>query len=390
METRDATHGGPWVEAARGIAAGLPAQADAIEEGRRLPPGVAAALREAGLLRLCAPRSVGGPEAHPWTVVEVLEALARGDGSAAWCAMIASTTSVLAGYLDGEAAKRVFGSPDAVVGGVFAPRGRAVREPGGYRMTGRWSFASGCQHASWLLGGCLVEGDAGPELVDGRPDVRLLLFPAEQAEILDTWDVSGMRGTGSHDIAVSDLAVPGSHAVSMIGDRPRETGALYGFPVFGLLAVGIAGVGLGLARRAIDELAELATRKTPTLGRRRLADRGLTQSRVAEAEAGLGSARSWLRERVGAAFAEAEGGEALGLETRARLRLAASHAVKASIEAVDSMWRLAGGSSIYATSPLERVWRDAHVVGQHMMVAEPTLELTGRVLLGVETDTSTL
>ena len=231
----------------------------------------------------------------------------------------------------------------------------------------------------------------GPETTpEGRPDVRLMLFPAEAAEIVDTWDVAGLCGTGSHDVAVRDLAVPEAHAVSMISDAPREAGALYAFPVFGLLAVGVAGVALGLGRRALDELTGLAAHKTPTLARRRLADRGLTQGRVADAEARLASARAWLRDVIHAAHDDAGGGSPLGLEPRARLRLAASHAVRSATEAVDAMWRLGGGSTIYAGSPLQRVWRDVSVLGQHVMVAEPTFELAGRVLLGVETDTSTL
>jgi alkylation response protein AidB-like acyl-CoA dehydrogenase len=392
---------------AEAAAEALRRESDRIEAARTLPSEVVDALVRGGFTRLCVPRSLGGPELHPAQLLQVLESLAAGDASAGWCAMIASTSSVLAAWLEPEVARLVYGPPDAISGGVFAPRGVAKRVAGGFRVSGRWAFASGCSHCAWLMGGCFVEGEAGREATagggreatagggreataGGAPDIRLLLFPREEAKILDTWDVVGLSGTGSHDIEVRDLFVPEGRDVSLLADRPRERGPLYAFPVFGLLAVGVAAVGLGVARRAIAELSELARAKTPALGRRRLAERALTQARVAGAEAELAAARAGLAAAIDVGWRAASAGGAIPLAERARLRLAATFAARASARVASAMYDLGGGSSIYRASALQRCLRDAHVVTQHAMVGEGTYELAGRVLLGLEGDTSQL
>jgi alkylation response protein AidB-like acyl-CoA dehydrogenase len=365
---------------------------DEIERARRLPEPFVRAFDEAGLFRLCVPRSLGGPELPLTELVRVLETLAAGDASAAWCAMIASTTSALAAWLEPAAACELFTAPHAVSGGVFAPSGRARRVAGGFQTDGRWSFGSGCQHCTTLLGGCIVMGEGGPQLIaDGkRPDIRLLFFPASEVEILDTWHVAGLAGTGSHDIAVRDLFVPDAHAVSLISDVPREAGVLYRFPVFGLLAVGVASVSLGIARRAIDELKSLATRKTPVLAQRRLAERGTAQTAVAEAEGALGGARSFLLATIEEVWAGVAAGSPVGLTERARVRIAAATAVRGAARAVDLMYELGGGSSIYQSSPLQRCFRDVHVITQHASVSAASLELAGRALLSIDGDYSVL
>lgn len=362
-----------------------------IERARRLPDPFVRAFEEAGLFRLCLPRSLGGPELPLADLVRVLETLAAGDAAAAWCAMIASTTSALAAWLEPAAAREIFSSPGAVTGGVFAPSGRAQRTDGGFRVSGRWSFGSGCQHCTSLLGGAVVVNDTGPELsAQGRPDIRLCFFPADEVEILDTWHVSGLMGTGSHDLAVRDRFVPDAHTVSLLSDVPRESGPLYRFPVFGLLAAGVASVALGIARRAIDELVALAAKKTPALAQRRLAERGTAQVAVARAEGALGGARSLLLATITDVWRRAEGGDGVTLADRARVRIAAAHAVGEAARAVDGMYELGGGSAIYQSSPLQRCFRDVHVVTQHASVAVGSLELAGRVLLGVDADHSLL
>jgi len=312
--------------------------------------------------------------------------------SAGWSAMIGATSGVAAAYLPIDAAREIYGErQDVVTGGVFAPSGRANAVDGGYRVTGRWPFASGCEHCAWLMGGSVVVENGAPRLLpSGMPDSRLMLFPATEARIIDTWTVSGLRGTGSHDIAVDDVFVPASRSLSLITDRPRERGPLYAFPVFGLLALGIAGVALGIARRAIDELARVAAGKTPTGSRRVLAERSVVQAQVAEAEAGLGSARAFVFETVESAWQAAKAEGVLDVRRRALLRLSATHATLAAARTVDLMYHAGGGTAVYATSPLQRQFRDIHVVTQHMMVAPATLELVGRILLGLEADTSML
>ena len=373
------------------IAPTLRAASDRIESARSLPPDVVDVLVREGFMRLCVPRSLGGPELHPAELVATLEALAEADGSAGWCAMIASTSSVLAAYLPPDTAKLVYGEAGAVSGGVFAPRGIAIRTNGGFRVSGRWAFASGCTHCTWLMGGCFVEGPAGRETIGGGvPDIRLLLFPREEAKILDTWDVAGLAGTGSHDIEVRDLFVPEGRDVSLLGDRPRETGALYAIPPFALLSVGVAAVGLGIARRAIGELAALARAKTPSFGRKSLAERPQTQSRVAETVAELAAARAGVLAAVDGAWRAATLGRALPLPERAALRASSTYAVRAAARVTAAMYDLGGGSAIYRSSALQRCLRDAHVVKQHAMVGEGIFEVAGRVLLGVDGDTSLL
>jgi alkylation response protein AidB-like acyl-CoA dehydrogenase len=378
------------LDAARALAPRLRAAAADTESARRLAPDLVAAMAEAGLFRLCVPAALGGGEVDAATLVTVLEELGRADGAAGWCAMIAATSGVVAAYLPRAVAEQIYGRPNAISGGVFAPSGTATAVDGGYRVSGRWAFASGCQHCTWLMGGCVILDQGKPRLLpSGAPDARMMLFPSSAATVVDTWTVAGMCGTGSHDIAVTDLVVAADHSVSLVTDAPSATGALYRFPVFGLLALGIAGVALGIGRAALDAVATLAGAKKPAGGRRLLRERPAIQAQVAEAEATLGAARAFLFDVVCDATRAAEAG-ALTLDTRARLRLAATHAVTSAARVVDVAYTAGGGTAIYATSPLQRCFRDIHVVTQHMMVAQPTLELVGRVLLGVETDTAML
>jgi alkylation response protein AidB-like acyl-CoA dehydrogenase len=372
------------IEAVRALAPDVRAQSERIERDRRLPLDLVRSLARIGVFRLCVPRALGGAEAEPATLLAVLEELSRADGSTGWCAMIGATSGLLSAYLPESEARAIYGaSPDVISGGVFAPTASATLRDGQYRVSGRWRFASGCQHCDWLMGGCVVQDD-------GPPRARMVLFPAADAEIIDTWTVSGLRGTGSHDIAVRDLLVPATRSASLTHDRPVASGALYAFPLFGLLAIGVAAVALGIARRALDEIVALAVAKTPTAARRTLAERSTIQAAIAEAEATLAAARAFLHEVVGTAWQAARDRGAIDVPLRARLRLAATHATAAAARATDAAYTAGGGTAVYADSPLQRTFRDVHVVTQHMMVAPATWELAGRVLLGLETDTTML
>ncbi len=366
--------------------------ADRAEAERAVVSDVISSLRDAGVFRLCVPRALGGVEGHVSTLLRTIETVAESDASTGWCVMIGATSGLVAGYLDDASGAEVFArNPSVVTGGVFAPSGKAVAEAGGFRVSGRWAFASGISHCDWLMGGCLVMDEGRPRtLPGGAPDVRLMLFPREEVEVIDTWTVSGLCGTGSHDMQVSDVFVPAGRSASLVSDLPHAPGPLYRFPVFAVLAAGIAAVSLGVARRAIDEIVALASVKTPTGSRKRLGARAYTQMSVAEGEATLGSARAFLFETVGEAWAAAETGAAIPVTEKARLRLAASHAVKAAAAVVDRMYELGGGTSVYRTSVLQRCLRDVHTATQHLMVSQSTYELAGRVLLGEDVDTSQL
>jgi alkylation response protein AidB-like acyl-CoA dehydrogenase len=379
------------VEAARALAPLLRAHSEDGERNRRLPADVADALVAGGFFRMLVPSSLGGGESDPATFVATVEELSRADAAAGWCIAACATSGMVAAYLDESAARDVFGDAGSVSGGVFAPRGRAQSAPGGYSVSGRWAFASGVDHCDWLMGGCFVLENGAPAMVvEGRPDIRLALFRADEAEVLDTWNVSGLRGTGSHDMEVHDVRVPAERTTSLLTDSPLERGPLYAFPVFGLLALSIAGVTLGIARAALDDLADLAGAKTPTLSSRRLAERAATQSGVARAEGSLRAARELLYAEIERGWAQARLEGAVSVAQRAALRLAATHATSASAGVVDTAYELGGGTSIYETSPLQRRFRDVHAATQHMLVGPATWELTGRVLLGLPTETEQL
>jgi indole-3-acetate monooxygenase len=379
------------VASARTIAGLARERAPEGERERKLSGDLVEAMIDAGFFRLCVPSSVGGGEADPATLVAVCEELARGDAAAGWCIAVMATAGMPAAYIPEEVAREVYGDSRSVVGGVFAPRGRAVADGERYRVNGRWPFSSGVDHCTWVMGGCVVEEDGAPRMLEGgRPDVELTLFPREDVQVIDTWNVSGLRATGSHDIAVEDLSVPRDRATSVITRKPLADGPLYAFPPFGLLALTIAGTALGIARAAIEDLVELAGGKVPTGSARSLAERPVTQTRIAQAEATLLSARAFLYEAIASAWDAAESRGTVSIEQRAALRLAATHATAASASAVDTAYDLGGGTAIYESSPLQKRFRDVHAATQHMLIGPSTWELTGRLMLGLPTDIAQL
>jgi alkylation response protein AidB-like acyl-CoA dehydrogenase len=369
-----------------GIAARLAADTEA---ARQLPPELVAALRREGFMRLGVPAALDGGEAPPAVTLQVAEELARGDASTGWCVGIAATASLMSAYLEPEVGREILGSPDSVAAGVVAPRGRATPEPGGLRVSGRWPFCSGITHSDWLFAGALVASDDESAGSGGAPEVRLMAMPTRDLEILDTWHVSGLKGTGSHDVVASDVLVPRERTISLTTDQPVD-GALYRFPLFGFLALSIAVPALGNARGAVEDLLALAAAKTPTGSQRTLAERPATQARIGEADAALRAAQLFFYDAVDRAWEAASSGEPISIELRRELRLAATHATRTSAQVVSSMYDLGGASSIYEGSPLQRRFRDAHVATAHFQVAPPTWELAGRLLLGLPTDTAQL
>lgn len=361
------------------------------EAERSLSPEIATALGEAGVFSMLLPSSLGGGEAHPTTFVDTIMSLAQADGSVGWCAAIAATTAVLGAYLPREAASLIWGTdPRLATGGAFHPHGRAEKTDEGWRVSGRWPFASGCEHCSWLLGGALLFENGEPILdANGLPRARMMIFPAAAVRRHDTWHVAGLRGTGSQDIEVVDQIVTEEFS-TWLDEPPRETGPLYAFPVFGLLALGIAATALGVARGAMDDLLALAASRRPVGSRRTLEERATTQAQVAQAEAAISSSRAWLGECIDECWRNACEGQTIPLSARSRLRLAATHAVRQSAAATDRLYELGGGSSIYETNRLQQRFRDIHVTTQHAMVAPATYELTGRILLGLETNAAML
>jgi alkylation response protein AidB-like acyl-CoA dehydrogenase len=354
---------------------------DRLEVDRRLPPGAVDALAAAGVFKLCVPRVYGGAQASTHTMLAAIEELAVLDGSVGWCAMIGATSGLMSVYLDDEVARAIYTPADAITCGVFAPMGRAIAADGGYRVSGRWSFASGCEHSRWRMVGTIADGDA--PLPSGAPDVRSILLRAEDTTIHDTWDAVGLRGTGSHDLSVDGVVVPRERTFSLITGKVRHDG--YALPFFGVLAAGIAAVGIGIARAALASAISLVQTKKLPGGKKSLAHRELVQLEVARAEARVGAAKSLLHEALAAAVAAPD-----SIAARARLRVAACHAATESAAVASAAYELGGGAAVYAASPLQRRFRDAHVVTHHLMVSQTALVMAGRALLGVDVDTATL
>ena len=352
-----------------GIARTTAAEAEA---ARRVAPSFITALRSSGLAPSAAPRSVGGTDPAPSDLLDVVRKVATADASAGWVTMIYVTTAAAAHWVPPEGLSELFQrGADTLLAGVVAPRGQATTTSDGFRLSGRWPFGSGAADADWIGLGAVI---------DQNPDrTGIFWVPRERVEILDTWDVVGLRASASHDLEVDQAPVP-ERLVSYLDSPPHTMEAVARFPVYGLLAAGIGAVAIGLAEAALEEGVELAGGKTPTGSKRRLADRPAFQEAVARAEAALESAWYYL------AHVAARAETVASLGDKVRLRLAATAAVEASRLAIDSIYTLAGGSSIYARSPLQRYLRDIHTASQHMMIAQPTWELTGRVLLGIDTD----
>lgn len=368
------------VEAVHAVGVEADRRASETESLRRLPDDLAAQLVATQLFRGWVPKRYGGAESDLLTVLDAIEALAYHDGATGWCGMIGATTSLTSGRLPAEWAETIYGDPLAVTGGYALPAGTARPvEGGGFQVDGRWQWGSFSHHCTWIGGGCFVaETRTAP----------FVFFAPEQVELLDTWHVAGLKGTGSTDYVVRDAFVPEGRWTNVLGG-PLEDGPLYRFPLLGALALGVCSVALGLARRAEHELVTLAADKTPAQSGRTLAERHVVQAQVAKAEATRRAARALVRETVEECWTAAAVGELTG-EHKRRLRLAATHATWASAEAVDLMYHAGGGSSIHEASPLQRVFRDVHVATQHGMVAERTYEPLGRMALGLPTDTSTL
>jgi indole-3-acetate monooxygenase len=358
------------------------------ERLRHLPADLADELIATRIFQAWVPLRYGGDERGVLDVLDAIEEASYHDGSFGWCAMIGATTALLAAHLPPEWATSIYGDPASCTGGFAMPAGRAAPVEGGLQVTGRWQWGSGVHHCTWIGGGCLIVDTDGNRVIrDDGVTAPFVFFERDQVELLDTWDVMGMRASGSTDYQVTDVFVPeGRWAQPAAGD-PYVDGPLYRFPFMAALALGVCSVSLGLARRAHDELIELAGGKRPAQSSRTLAERAVVQADVAMAEVAFRSARAFVREQVADAW-DAATNDTFDDTTKRNLRLAATNATLQARRAVDLMYDAAGGTAVYRTNALERVFRDSHVATQHAMVAPRTLEVLGRVALGLPTDLS--
>jgi alkylation response protein AidB-like acyl-CoA dehydrogenase len=331
------------------------------------------------------PRSAGGDETEPAVYVAAIEELAQRDASIAWNVFVANSSSLIAAYLEPAVNHAVFADPRSIVawGPPNASRARAVDV--GYRLTGKWDFASGCRQARWMGAHChVLEADGALRLNRfGRPTVRTLLFPAGEATLLDTWRTIGLCGTASDSYCVNDVFV--SEAFSTTREDPtlrHERGPLYAFTMQCLYATGVAAVGFGIARAMLSEFITLASRKAPR-GLARLADNAVVQADVARAEARLGSARAYLIETLTTIYAHADDVTPIEVADRARVRLACTNAIQGAAEVADFAYKGAGVDAIFPGSPFERRFRDMHTLSQQIQARGAHFESVGQILLGV-------
>jgi alkylation response protein AidB-like acyl-CoA dehydrogenase len=378
------------VEAARKIGPVLAEHSTHGESHRRLAQPVVEALRSNGFQRLLAPASLGGLEVDPVTCARVVEELAIFDSAAAWSLQIGNTSVWWSARMPQAGIEEIYGSGpgrDVPVAAAFHPPQHAVEVKGGFRLSGRSPLASNVHDAEWvMLTGMIFEGDR-PRIVDGRPDVRAFTFAARDAEIVDTWDSLGMRGSDSHDVAVQDLFVPSSRTFSLgpeFQPGPHFQGPLYRFPGMAQVGLIIAPVLLAMGRGAIDELRALAASKTPFGSTKSMRDRVHVQATLARAEGILRSAWQLYYETLSAAWDKTRAGQRATLEERADLLLAGVHAAQSSAQVVEMMHALAGTSGVYKRNRLERHLRDAMTLRHHGFVSESRYEVVGQVYLGVE------
>ena len=367
------------LEAVRALAPDIVTRTEEIERGRRVPPDLVDDLTAAGCFRALVPRSHGGDELDLPTHMRVIEEVARADGSVGWTVMIGSAAPVLFGRLPRETFDNIYaGGPDVIVAGAFNPSGVASPVDGGFGVTGQWSFASGCQHCHWFIAHCIVD--------DGRePPIRMMVLPPADVEIKDTWSVSGLSGTGSHDFVVNDVFVPAERTF-VLWDKPCIDVPLLQIPELSLSTFAFGAVAVGIAGGALGEVTALATGKVPLFSGGTLASNPLFQYQLAEADARLRAARALLYADAERAWATAVAGAPFTPEHRARIRATNTWVTRAAASVVEMAYTAGGGSSIYTSSPLQRRLRDIHALTQHFGVKLDTYTKAGAVLAGQDVD----
>lgn len=371
------------LDAARELAPAITRRGAEIEAARTLPGDLVDDLVAAGCFRALVPRSHGGDEATLADFLTVIEELARADGSVGWTTAVGAMAPVVLGGLPTASFGKVYASgPDVILAGAFNPTGRAAPVAGGYRVSGQWSFASGCRHAHWFHAHSVVD--------DGRtPPLRMMVLPGAGVEILDTWSTIGLCGTGSHDFTVADRFVAEEWSYSIF--EPSELDfTLLRIPELSLSTMTLAAVAVGIAAGALGEVAELAGGKVPMFADTTLAANPLFRNQLGEADAALRAGRSLLHRDAAEAWAMAADRAPFDDPARARFRSATTWITATAAHVVDVAYRASGGTGLYTGSPLQRRLRDIHTVTQHFGLKLDTYTLAGAVLAGQDVDTSFL
>ena len=363
--------------------------ADRSERDAQLAPDIAEAFHVAGLFRIFLPAEMGGGELTLPESLRVFEEAARLDGSAGWNLSICAGGPLFGHFLTRDAFEHMFGDPRAVVAGSLNPMTtRVVASDGGWRFSGKSTFVSGSAQASWIMASGFVFEDGSPRFVDGVPVMRAGLFPMRSARILDTWSVSGMRGTGSNDCVYDDVLVPAGFTYEWPNPQSAwKTGPFGSIPLTIQLGGALSAVALGTARHAIDALLDLAVNKVPAATRASLRERPLAQIQLAQAEGWLQAGRAYLYQAYDDAWRAGASGATFDAPARAATRLASVTAVKLAAQAVDLVHDAAGATAIQTSCDIERCWRDVHAMTQHVILSTGRYEVVGRVLFGLDAGT---
>ncbi len=372
---------------ARALAPEIAARAAEAATLRQLPRDLVDKLKAAGCFRVMFPKAWGGPEMPLPMQLELIELLAQADTAVAWCVKIGSDSGLFAAWLEERAARELYSDVDFVTAGQAPPNGRAVRVDGGYRVSGRWGFGSGCTHADVMIGGCVVENGATQPRGE-PPQVIHVLAPARGWAIEDTWFATGLAGSGSHHYSAKDLFVPDRHVLDLFSPSGRDE-PLYRLPITASVSIPMAGTPLGLARRAIDELCALAGKKIVAIPPPPVLLKNLPRVRlaVARAESLLGAARAYVYDTVRRLWDEVERRGAASMKARRDVGLARIHAHRMACEVAQLMFDTAGPAAVYASSPLDRLLRDAVTINQHLLFNDGVLEELGAMALGDEVAT---
>lgn len=370
------------LDAARALQPWLSKQSSRIEQNRKLPIDVVNHLRTAGVFRAAAPAAWGGPEMNSMEQTLLVEVIATGDVSAAWCTMIGMDSGIYSGFLDEGIARQLYESIDAAQSGWIYPHGKAYRVEGGYRISGRWRFGSGITHANMISAGCTVYNDDGTPVIDeltGGPEWRVMLAPAGAYKLIDTWYTTGLAGSGSLDYSVEDLFIREEHSFTF--NRPVRTGPLHDAP--DAILRKMPGVPLGMARAALDHVRGLAVDRVDRETGIAWAEDLRVQQTIAQLEMELSAARAGVYSTLERQWAALESGAPRDADARVETALARYNAFRTARSIVHRLYDLVGGAAVYRDrSPLDRWLRDANTMCQHAVAQDSILQLSGKVLLG--------
>jgi indole-3-acetate monooxygenase len=352
-------------QAARELVPEIATRADEIATLRRLPRDLVAKLRAGGAFRMSSPAARGGLQLHPGEQLEIVEVLSAADPAVGWCAVTGAASGFFSAFVNPEANATLFPDADQIVAGDLCIGGRAQRVPGGYRVSGQWHFGSGCTHADVIVAQCPVHEGEAP-----ASGIRVMMAHAASWQILDTWDAIGLAGSGSADFTAHDLFVPEAHTFSLL-DAPYCDEPLYRCGHF--LFAALAGVPLGLARRAIDVVRSLAAEKP-------VSSAAPLRPALVHAESLLGAARAYALETLDAAWTQVEARKPISIEVGVALALCRRHAFRTAREIAQRMFDTAGASAVYSSSPLDRLLRDAVTLERQSMLQDPVARLDDEAL----------